>query len=104
MARAQFVKQSNQRIAPRPAIQPQRNRRILRIVPGLEEPEEGVRVGGEIDVARVRFDARGGLADALFAGLFVADGDVVGGGDGLHAGWIGGNLGFGGGEGEGRGG
>lgn len=67
-------------------IQPNSQRRILRILPRLKEPEESVnrivlrlmrlvhRVRREVDISRVRMHARRGLTNA---GLLVRDGDAV---------------------------
>lgn len=79
------LKQANQRVTSRATVQPQRDGCILWIVTCLKEPEKGVCCGRKVHIARIRFDTGGGLADTRFARLLVANSDIVGRLDSLHA-------------------
>lgn len=76
-ARSQLFKQSDHARTARPAINPYRQRRVLRLaISGFEEPPEDRLLGFDVHIARERLDARRKLADA-FRDFFVAHGKVV---------------------------
>ena len=88
------LEQSNQRIRTRSAIEPKSDRVICRIISGFEEPlliisqtiapysflsavpKEGVHIGSQIDITRIRVDTFGRLANTSLSRLLVADCDI----------------------------
>jgi len=70
------LEQSNQRVTSRASVEPECNRIVGRVTPGLEEPEESVHVRSKVDVSRVRVNTGCGLANTLLAWLLVTDGDI----------------------------
>jgi len=69
---------TNQAVTTRSTVQPKGQRIVGRIAAGLEEPEEDMEIGCNIDVTRVRLDTRSGLTDALLTRFLVGDGDIGG--------------------------
>jgi len=70
---------TDQTVTARSTVQPKSQRIVGWVTAGLEEPEEDMEVGCNVDVTGVRLYTGSGLADALFAWLLVGDGDIGGG-------------------------